>query len=80
MAAPVNPFASPAKITAVSLKLLPSEAGPIEALAETTGLHKPELWSLVIHTTIAALAGDMKTVQQVTDYVTALKAEKAKKA
>jgi hypothetical protein len=80
MAAPVNPFASPAKITAVTLKLLPSEADPIDKLAKSTGLHKAELWSLIIHTAIAAIAGDGNTTKSVADYVTALKADQAKKA
>lgn len=77
MAAPQNPFASPEKITAVSLKLLPSEADPIDKLAKSTGLHKSELWSLVIHTAIAAIAADGNTVKSVQDYVAALKADQA---
>jgi hypothetical protein len=77
MAAPVNPFASPAKITAVSLKLLPSEAEPVAALAKSTGLTKSELWSLLIHTAIAAIGGDGNTVKSVQDYVAALKADQA---
>jgi hypothetical protein len=77
---PLNPFAAPMKIGNVNIKLNPEEAAQVKALTDAAGMTKAEVWSMILHTALAAFNSDNHTVQMAAAYVASRKADNAKKA